>query len=418
MRRFLPKLTLAVLLSASSLTAQEMQIALPDIEGLSDRYSPEWQQFDEQLEVEQRGAQAAAARLNPTLNYDLEFLDNDPRPEREHFLFIEQPLRTPGHFRHLRQHRDLRMGEAEQRIESGRASWMADTRFGFIRIVLAREELDRLQQIHSLVDRIRNALAQRAGERETSRIDEQLLTMSSYQLSSRIDDRRIELETEKSEWLARMGIDGEERSVEFTGAFSDPDYILPDREELMGMLDRSPGRQASRLALAGAGRAVDLEESRRWPSFALRAGYKTMNPELHGFIVGVSLPIPLLNRNRPAIQEARAHERVRELSLRSAEQRQNRELIRALRTLDDYRSRLDEFPGQVEDPETLTHTLLIAYEEGEHSLNDLLNTLHLMADTQQTYFRQIEKTYEQIMILEALTGQEILHADGRQINPE
>ena len=401
-------LILSILLSSSALYAQDLQISLQDIEQISETYSQEWQQFEHQREYRARGESAAATRLNPTLNYDLEFLDTDTRSEWEQFAFIEQTFRTPGHFRNLRRQRDLRIEEIEQETEAEKSNWMADMRQGFILVVLAQEEVENLEEFYTLIERFMDAQERRAAEGETSIIDDQLLKMSSYRLNSLIDERRIEMENRKSAWLSRMGLDDEERNIEFTGSFSELNHTLPDAHELVAILEQSPGRQTDRLALEAAGQSVTLEESRRWPSFDVRAGYKTLNPDFHGFMVGVSLPIPLLNRNTPAIEEARALERLQELRLTSAEMQQNRRVIQSLNTFREYSQKLEDFPGLAADTEQFINALVAAYEEGEQSLSEILNTLSLLADTSRTRFSQLERTYEEIMILEALTGNTIL----------
>jgi len=161
-------LILSILLSSSALYAQDLQISLQDIEQISETYSQEWQQFEHQREYRARGESAAATRLNPTLNYDLEFLDTDTRSEWEQFAFIEQTFRTPGHFRNLRQQRDLRIEEIEQETEAEKGNWMADMRQGFILVVLAQEEVENLEEFYTLIERFMDAQERRAAEGETS----------------------------------------------------------------------------------------------------------------------------------------------------------------------------------------------------------------------------------------------------------
>lgn len=401
-------LILSILLSSSALYAQDLQISLQDIEELSETYSSELQQFNYLREYQSRGESASATRLNPTINYDFEFLDSDGRAEREQYAYIEQTFRTSGHFRNLRQRRNLRIEEIKQETEAEKAAWMADIRQGFILAVLAGEELENLEEFYALIERFMEAQERRAAEGETSLIDDQLLSMSSYRLSSLIDERRIEMENRKSAWLSRMGLDDEERDIEFTGSFSELDHTLPGAGELIAILEQSPGRLADRIALDRAEHSIDLEESRRWPSFDVSAGYKTLNPDLHGFVVGVSFPIPLLNRNTPAIEEARAQERLQELRLTSAEMQQARRVVQSLNTIQEYSQKLADFPVLAGDPEEFINALVAAYEEGEQSLSEILNTLSLLADTSRTRFSQLEKIYEEIMILEALTGKMIL----------
>jgi len=391
------------------LIGQSIQVSLDDIDRLAENHSPEWEQFENHLEILVQGENADAVRLNPELHYDLEYLNTDPRSEREQFAFIEQELRTPGHFRNLRQYRDQRVEEVKKEIESSKSEWLADMRFGFIRIVLINEQLSELEKFQRLPDRFMESLELRSQEGETSLIEDQLLKMSSYQLSSLIDELKFLAEKEKSEWLIRMGL-GEDQVVNFVGSFSDPATTIPVKEDLLAMLEQAPGRQASALARQSAQQSIDLEESRRWPSVSVRAGYKTLNSDLHGFVAGISMPIPLLNRNRPAIEQARAHERMSSLAYTATVDRQNRELIQALGALNNIQSKLEEFPADAGSTERFINTLAVAYEEGEQSLSDILNTLNIVAETHYTRFGQLKRAYEQVMIIETLTGRSVLNA--------
>lgn len=395
------------LVNVPFLMGQSIQVSLDDVERLAEDHSPEWEQFEHRMEVLVQDQRTDAVRLNPELHYDLEYLNTDPRSEREHFAYIEQELRTPGHFRNLRRYRDQRIEEIQKEIESSKSEWLAEMRFGFVRIVLIKEQLSELEKLQRLPDRFMEALELRSQEGETSLIEEQLLKMSSYQLSSLIDELQLLAQQEKSEWLIRMGLD-EDQSVDFMGSFSDPGIAIPEKEDLLAMLDQAPERRASALSRQSAQQSIDLEESRRWPSFSVRAGYKTLSPDFHGFMAGVSMPIPLLNRNRPAIEQARAQERMTTLAYTATVDRQNRQLIHALGVLNNIQSKLDEFPADTGRTESFINTLAVAYEEGEQSLSDILNTLNMMAETHRTRFGQLERAYEQVMTIEALTGKSLL----------
>ncbi|REL32878.1 TolC family protein [Rhodohalobacter sp. SW132] len=409
MKSFLLTLLMLFLVNAPVLPGQSIQVSLDDVEQFAEKHSPEWEQFNHRLEFMVQGENADAVRLNPELHYDLEYLNSDPRSEREHFAFIEQELRTPSHFRNLRQYRDQRVEAINKEIKSSKSKWLADMRFGFIRIVLIKEQLSGLEQLQRLPDHFMEALELRSQEGETSLIEEQLLKMSRYQLQSLIRELELSLEQQKSEWLIRMGIDNDQH-VEFVGSFSDPEITIPGKEELMVLLDQAPERQATDLARQSARQSIDLEESRRWPSFSVRAGYKTLNPDFHGFMAGVSIPIPLLNRNRPAIEQARAQERMSALTYSATVDRQNRQLNQAWDALYSIRSGLNELPEETAGTDNFINTLTVAYEEGEQSLNDVLNTLNMMADTHRTKFSQLEQAYEQVMIIEAVTGRSVLMA--------
>lgn len=86
--------------------AQVIDIELSKIQELSKENSYQWEQFENRLDYAITGEQSALTRLNPSIAYDLEFLDDGRQSEYEHALYLQKEFRTPGHFRSLRDRRD------------------------------------------------------------------------------------------------------------------------------------------------------------------------------------------------------------------------------------------------------------------------------------------------------------------------
>jgi len=212
--------------------AQTVEIDISQIKELSGQYSPQWQQFENRLDYSVRGEQAGATRINPTIAYDLEFLDNGTQSEYEQYLYLQKEFRLPGHYRNLRERRDSRISQLEYETESSRAEWMATTRLGFIQIILNKQEIENLGALKNQIDRLSEASQQRAEEGETAALDNQLLQMSRYHLESRIDEKRLENDRFITLWKSRMGFD-EETDVRFIGSFNDGRVNLPQTAELI-----------------------------------------------------------------------------------------------------------------------------------------------------------------------------------------
>ncbi len=388
--------------------AQTVEITLDQIRELSEQHSPQWQQFENRLDYDISGERSAAARLNPSIAYDLEFLDDGRQAEYEHDIYLQKEFRTPGHIRSLRNLRDSRILLYEEQAGQNRAEWLAGTRFGFIQIVLMQQELERIENLKEHLDRLVRASAQRAEEGEISPLDNNLIEMSSYQLQARIDEQKLEIDRLITSWRIRMGFD-DETDIRFTGNFEEPGAALPDTGDLLAMLSESPGARANRQAYEAAGLEKILEQNRRFPSIELSAGYKTLRPDWHGFLVGVAIPLPLLNRNTDAIAQASALERLEQANLESVLREQNQTVLQLLQSLRIYEEKAEQIPSHLENPEQFLHSLAISYEEGTHSLTDFLNTLSLMADSYQTKYSQLQNYYSVAAGIEAITGQLFIH---------
>jgi len=232
--------------------------------------------------------------------------------------------------------------------------------------------------------------------------------MSSYQLQARIDEQALKLNQLISSWKVRMGFD-EDEDIRFVGNFEDPGVVLPDTGNLFAMLSESPGARANRQAYEAAGLEKILEQNRRFPAIELSAGYKQLTPDWHGFLVGVAIPLPLLNRNTDAIAQAHALERLEQANLESTLREQNLTVLQMLQSLRTYEEKAEQFPAHLENPEQFLDAMAISYEEGMHSLTDFLNILSLMADSYQTKYSQLQNYYSVATGLEAITGQLFIH---------
>jgi outer membrane protein TolC len=393
--------------SGKPVHSQAIEIELHQINELVRQHSRQWQQFDNRLEYSVRGEEAAATRINPSLAYDLEFLDDGLQAEYEHSLYLQKEIRTPGHYRNVRARRDSRISHLEYETESSRAEWLAATRLGFIQIVLGKQEIHKLEKLNESIDQISEASGRRAAEGETSVLDDQLLQMSRYQIQAKMEEKRIETDRLITLWKNRMGFD-ENHQITFAGNFHTADVVLPDTGELIATLEDSPQAKAHRMAAEAAGTGTAFAQSNRLPSFELSAGYKQINPAWRGFLVGVAIPLPVLSSNSEAISQARALERIEQTNLNYARTERNQVTFQLMNALANYEKKIGQFPQHLNDPDRFLQSLISSYQEGSQSMNDFLNSLNLMAETYQAKYSQLAGYYGIILELEALTGREFV----------
>jgi len=390
------------------LKAQVIEVELENIRTLSEQNSQQWQQFENRLDYSVRGEQATTARINPSIAYDLEFLDDGSQSEYEQYLYLQKEFRLPGHYRNLRERRDSRITQLEYETESSRAEWLAATRMGFIRILLNQREIEKLWILRDQIGQLSDASIRRAEAGETAVLENQLLQMSRYHLEARIDEKQLETNRLITLWKSRMGFD-QNTEVRFTGHVDESMVNLPRAAELISILDDSPLARAERQAIQSASLETAAAQSSRLPSFELSAGYKQLNPNWHGFLVGIALPLPLLSSNRDAISQARVFEQIEQTERNLAQMERNQITFQILNALDEYEAKLGHTPEHLSQPEQFLDRLLISYREGALSLNDFLNSLSLMADAYQTKFSRLSGYYSMVLELEAMTGREFIN---------
>jgi len=382
-------------------------IRLGEVDALAREHSPELTRIRVRFEGVARAAEVLARPANPVLGWNVEFLDESGQAIWEHAVFLEKSFRLPGFRRSLLGQVDSRVRGAELERDRQEVVWLAEARHGFVQVALAEAEVESLNRMESLVDRIRTAARARSAEGELSMPQLRLLEMGEYRLRALLSERVVERDRRRSEWATRMGL------TEVGAFLFDPDeargrIVLPGEGDLLTWLADSPSARSDRQALEAARRDISVEEGRRWPEVDLLAGYRRMTPQHRGFLVGGSVPLPLRDGNRAAIQEAEAGERERALTSTLQETGNRARGLQLLGTLERLDTQLEGFPPELSDPEPFFEALVALYEDGAEPLSGVLGSLTLLAETYRTWFEQLDLYYGGLFELEALTGRRLL----------
>lgn len=147
----------------------------------------------------------------------------------------------------------------------------------------------------------------------------------------------------------------------------------PPPESSRPTLDR-PDVEAARLAVRQAEENIRLQKALRVPDPTVLAQYEREPPDQTSTVgFGVSLPLPLWNRNRGGISAAEADYRQAETNARRTEAEALAEIARARREFEAARLRADRYSSQiVPQSAEVARSVRFAYGRGGASLVDLL----------------------------------------------
>jgi outer membrane protein, heavy metal efflux system len=369
-----------------------------------------------ELRLAREEAAAADARIaaagvlpNPGLSATREQLSGDPGVYHETTLQVGQTFPVGGQ-------RGLRREAARQTAEAARA------RFDGIRLRLAFE-------VHRTYLQAAAAEADLAALAETTEVFRRVEESGRSRLAegdiSRFDQSRLQIERARYETLlARARLALAEASRELT-LLIEPDsvagrtLILPSqRLSDLATAASAVGEETALLTAAGradvrateaeieaAEAALTLQRRLRIPDVTLSGGYKHQADGYQGAIIGVSVPLPLWDRNRGGIAEAEANLAAartrRELALRGAES----EIRRAWETRRSLEERMRVI-GATLLPESagLLETARLAYAEGEMSLVELLDAADAYRDARESVTRLLAEYLSATYELERATG--------------
>lgn len=410
-------LTLAHVLMGSSSQAQETQsLSLAEARALARAASPDIIAAREAVAVA-RGLEAqAAAYVNPTLAYATERTSGGGQTNRQRIAGVEQAVEIGGQRRARRDAARLRTQAAEASLEGAEAIVDFEVARLYAGVVAAERRV---------------ALARTASAAfvEAARISETRLAAGDI---STYTDRRLRLEAARYAALqaeaelgsrsARLGlsslISANLDSISATNA------VLSDsvpasandlrREALHGYaLNRRADLRALSLEADASAADARLTARERMPTPVLSAGFKSEeaagNPErMNGLVAGFSVPLPIWDRRRGAIQAAEAGARRRAAERESLRRRIASEVMEAHASLAAAEEQIALLSPQLgERAAAALRSAQLAYAEGEITLLEWLDAVRAYHEAESVYASLVGETMIRRAALERSVGTQL-----------
>lgn len=208
-------------------------------------------------------------------------------------------------------------------------------------------------------------------------------------------------------------------SPRFKRVLGDLDSIvpIPALEHLTELLTHHPelALWATKVSLRRA--TVDLEKAGRVPDLNVTGGYRSysLGEGADTFLVGVSIPLPLFNRNKGRIQAAQHQEARAEEHRRSAELRLGTALATSYEALSSAYSEVTALrdtvlPGAQDVFEVVTE----GYRLGRFDLLDVLDSQRTLFDVRHQYLRAAVDYHKAVVDVEHLIGTRLDSAGTEQ----
>ena len=207
--------------------------------------------------------------------------------------------------------------------EIKRINLLSRVSHSFIEVLSAQRRVALAEEMVRLADQSAGAVSERVKGGKASPVEETKATVALATAQIGLDRTRRELEAARRALSGTWG----NTTPHFRTAAGDLDSIspVPNLEQLRQLLTRNPELDLWAAAVSLRQATVDLEKARRVPDLTVDGGYKhysvSVGEDVETFLVGVSIPLPLFNRNRGAIQAARHQVMKSEEDRRSAEVR-------------------------------------------------------------------------------------------------
>jgi hypothetical protein len=139
----------------------------------------------------------------------------------------------------------------------------------------------------------------------------------------------------------------------------------------------------------------------------MEGGYKNIGLGSEGYLVGISLPLPVLNWNRKKIEEQKIKKRIQTTKTALYEQKLEAEIKNLTESIKVNMNLLMNYSGD-QPGSKIVEDLIHAYREGHLPLTEFLNGVQLYRESSKQYTDHLISYYQEIFELETLYGQQLV----------
>jgi len=295
-----------VLLATSSARAQNEPVRLSESEFISRyvRVQPQLRIAAARITAAESDLFRARALRNPTLNLNRQSAGDETENTATVGLWFDL-----GGRRSRLQSARFRISAARARVARTRQVLLIEARRSYYKAVFARERVSRLTEARKSVDAAFRLLTIRAKAGENAGYDRDRLQLELARYDARLSQAGNRYALARLA-LARM-LNAPAKSFDVTGSLQRSK--LPALEAILPEIQlKRPDLRAARALLSAANRQTAAAKAWWIPAFQLSAGVRTLTTSgatNTGYAVGLSVRLPIFNRNQAARRRAKADRR-------------------------------------------------------------------------------------------------------------
>ena len=370
---------------------------------LAQTYSPDLQVAAREYDATEGTLIQSGARPNPQAGYQLE----DARREtRTTTIGINLPIELGGK-------RQARIDSAQKSREAAgadlatrRQEIRATAISHFFDVLTAQERVRLAQDSVELARRATDATSKRVAAGRVSPVEETRVKVAEAGAQLEFVQARSELNAARQRMAALWG----SRAPQFERADGNVEAppALPSMERLTSRLEGAPNIRRAEIEVERRRALTDVERTKRIPDVTLTLGAK--RPEELGrnqLVIGVAIPIPVLDTNRGNIYDAARREDKARDELLAIRVRLNAEVLLARERLASSRDELDLLRGTVLPGATSAYEAATkGYELGRFQFLDVLDAQRTLFQAKAQYLRALGEAHRSAAEIDRLLGDE------------
>ena len=371
--------------------------------------NPELRAFSWEIRAREAAALQAGLLHNPTIGFDLQDLGTSASPngvpQPQGTLQLSQIIELGGKRTKRREAAALSRDLAGWDYESKRIDLFTQVAQGFTNLLRAQQQRNLTEETVRLAEETARVVSERVRAGKVSPIEEIRANVALASAGIERDRAEKALEVARRRLAATWGsvIPQFEKAEGTLGPVSP----IPSLAQLAERISQNPELARWSTEIAQRRAAIGLERSRAVPDLTLMGGvrrYETTGDNV--FIIGLSLPLPLFNRNQGAIQEARDRLTKGEEERRAAEVRVGSALSETYRALSSAHAEVTSLeksvlPGAAQAFEAVNE----GYRLGKFGLLDVLDAQRTFFNARAQHLRALAEYHQAVAEVERLIGE-------------
>ncbi|MFZ5995905.1 MAG: TolC family protein [Nitrospirota bacterium] len=357
------------------------------------------------------GMAEAGLLPNPSFNYNIESVENGER-ETEEVYTISQPidivrkrgLRTDV----ARKKRDARYLLYEQETLNA----LAELKQTYYRILYLKENETSLKGILDTFSDVRQKTEERLKAGDVAEVELLKLSNEGKRFSRALESLKAEISAETRKLAVMLNISMDDVALK--------DSLVPapfgySRDELTARaMEKRGDIKAASAQIDAAGAALTLSKKDAVSPIEIEAGYKRRTGGFNGFAFGVSIPLPLFNRNQGGITAAKAELEAERINLEQLKKKAASEVATHADRATFNAHRVAQLSEQLTTANEITNSIRIAYDEGEASLIELLDAVRSERELLMEHNEAVYDYWTTLFELEKATGMKLTKGGGAQ----
>ena len=339
---------------------------------------------------------------NPDFNYSQEFSDK----QLEHFLTLNKQIEMPWVYSERQRGWDAQLESAGYKKEEQIRRFISDLKRGYIELKLLETQLEHLNQSKEVIKGISDRAQDQFKEGILSGVEQHLIQMTLVNINATLQETKRTTQSVKSRWKANMGIRASVDLLLPTDIYFQS-VTLQTMDYYLSLIPNTPGYQQREMMKKAIRSRIQMERKRFIPHFSLFGGSKRVE-EIQGYVAGISIPLPVLNRNKAVIQKQQIELEITDSEFERYRQNLRGQIETSVKTIGSLKAWLENVEIHIDDDQDIEVRLMAAYQEGWMSLMEILNAVQIHAEGNQQYYKQLIVYYHNIFQLEAIMGQTLV----------